>query len=92
MLIKGGFYAGDDHETGYSALRHDIHGMYRRTGNAGNKSYLQKNDPKYTAITESQGKMAESVEVQRQALAQDEPFCMVSISGLYLSPGTVGFS
>ena len=26
---KGGAYAGDDHEAEHSALRHDIHGMYR---------------------------------------------------------------
>ena len=59
---KGGAYAGDDHEAEHSALRHDIHGMYRWPWDAGNKPYLQKNDPKYTAITESQRKMAEPVE------------------------------
>ena len=57
---KGGAYAGDDHEAEHSALRHDIHGMYRWPWDAGNKPYLQKNDPKYTAITESQRKMAET--------------------------------
>ena len=59
---KGGAYAGDDREAEHSALRHDIHGMYRWPWDAGNKPYLQKNDPKYTAITESQRKMAEPVE------------------------------
>ena len=70
---KGGAYAGEDHEAEHSALRHDIHGMYRWPWDAGNKPYLQKNDPKYTAITESQRKMAEPVEVKGQALASDEP-------------------
>ena len=56
---KGRAYAGDDHEAEHPALRHDIHGMYRRSGDAGNKPYLPKNDPKYAAITESQRKMAE---------------------------------
>ena len=82
---KGGAYAGDDHEAEHSALRHDIHGMYRWPWDAGNKPYLQKNDPKYTAITESQRKMAEPVEVKRQALAQNEPFCVVSVSAMYVS-------
>lgn len=53
---KGRAYAGDDHEAEHPALRHDIHGMYRRSGDAGNKPYLPKNDPKYAAITESQRK------------------------------------
>ena len=44
---KGRAYAGDDHEAEHPALRHDIHGMYRRSGDAGNKPYLPKNDPKY---------------------------------------------
>ncbi len=70
---KGRAYAGDDHEAEHPALRHDIHGMYRRSGDAGNKPYLPKNDPKYAAITESQRKMAEPVEVKGQALASDEP-------------------
>ena len=82
---KGGAYAGDDHEAEHSALRHDIHGMYRWPWDAGNKPYLQKNDPKYTAITESQRKMAEPVEVKRQALAQNEPFCVVSVSAMILN-------
>lgn len=89
---KGGAYAGDDHEAEHSPLRHDIHGMYRRSGDAGNEPYLPKNDPKYTAITESQRKMAEPVEIKRQALAQDEPLCVVSVSVLYISSGTVSFS
>ena len=42
---KGGAYAGDDHEAEHSALRHDIHGMYRWPWDAGDKPYLQKNDP-----------------------------------------------
>ena len=84
---KGGAYAGDDHEAEHSALSHDIHGMYRWPWDAGNKPYLQKNDPKYTAITESQRKMAEPVEVKRQALAQNEPFCVVSVSAMYVSSG-----
>lgn len=71
---KGRAYAGDDHEAEHPALRHDIHGMYRRSGDAGNKPYLPKNDPKYAAITESQRKMAEPVEVKGQALASDERF------------------
>ena len=29
---KGRAYAGDDHEAEHPALRHDIHGMYRRSG------------------------------------------------------------
>ena len=33
---KGRAYAGDDHEAEHPALRHDIHGMYRRSGDAGN--------------------------------------------------------
>ena len=89
---KGRAYAGDDHEAEHPALRHDIHGMYRRSGDAGNKPYLPKNDPKYAAITESQRKMAEPVEIKGQALAQNEPFCMVSVPVLYLSSGTVCFS
>ena len=84
---KGRAYAGDDHEAEHPALRHDIHGMYRRSGDAGNKPYLPKNDPKYAAITESQRKMAEPVEVKRQALAQNEPFCVVSVSAMYVSSG-----
>ena len=84
---KGRAYAGDDHEAEHPALRHDIHGMYRWPWDAGNKPYLQKNDPKYTAITESQRKMAEPVEVKRQALAQNEPFCVVSVSAMYVSSG-----
>ena len=51
---KGRAYAGDDHEAEHPALRHDIHGMYRRSGDAGNKPYLPKNNPKYATITESQ--------------------------------------
>ena len=82
---KGRAYAGDDHEAEHPALRHDIHGMYRR-------SYLPKNDPKYAAITESQRKMAEPVEVKGQALASDEPICVVSVTVLYISSGTVCFS
>lgn len=31
---KGRAYAGDDHEAEHPALRHDIHGMYRRSGDA----------------------------------------------------------
>ena len=89
---KGRAYAGDDHEAEHPALRHDIHGMYRWPWDAGNKPYLQKNDPKYTAITESQRKMAEPVEVKGQALASDEPICMVSVTVLYISSGTVCFS
>lgn len=89
---KGRAYAGDDHEAEHPALRHDIHGMYRRSGDAGNKPYLPKNDPKYAAITESQRKMAEPVEVKGQALASDEPICMVSVTVLYISSGTVCFS
>ena len=54
--------------------------------------YLPKNDPKYAAITESQRKMAEPVEVKGQALASDEPICMVSVTVLYISSGTVCFS
>ena len=73
-------------------LRHDIHGMYRRSGDAGNKPYLPKNDPKYAAITESQRKMAEPVEIKGQALASDEPICVVSVTVLYISSGTVCFS
>lgn len=88
---KGRAYAGDDHEAEHPALRHDIHGMYRRSGDAGNKPYLPKNDPKYAAITESQRKMAEPVEVKGQALASDEPICMVSVTVLYISSGTVCF-
>ena len=34
---KGRAYAGDDHEAEHPALRHDIHGMYRRAGGGGNK-------------------------------------------------------
>ncbi len=37
---KGRAYAGDDHEAEHPALRHDIHGMYRRSGDAGNKPML----------------------------------------------------
>ena len=66
--------------------------MYRRLGDAGNEPYLPKNDSKYTAITESEREMAEPVEVKGQALAQNEPFCMVSVPVLYLSSGTVCFS
>ena len=84
---KGRAYAGDDHEAEHPALRHDIHGMYRWPWDAGNKPYLQKNDPKYTAITESQRKMADPVEVKRQALAQYAPFCVVSVSAMYGSSG-----
>ena len=36
---KGGAYAGDDHEAEHSALRHDIHGMYRWPWDAGNLTY-----------------------------------------------------
>ena len=36
---KGGAYAGDDHEAEHSALRHDIHGMYRWPWDAGNNPY-----------------------------------------------------
>ena len=89
---KGRAYAGDDHEAEHPALRHDIHGMYRRSGDAGNKPYLPKNDPKYAAITESERKMAEPVEVKGQALASDEPICVVSVTVLYISSGTVCFS
>ena len=84
---KGRAYAGDDHEAEHPALRHDIHGMYRRSGDAGNKPYLPKNDPKYAAITESQRKMAEPVEIKGQALASDEPICVVSVTMLYLYIG-----
>ena len=66
--------------------------MYRRSGDAGNKPYLPKNDPKYAAITESERKMAEPVEVKGQALASDEPICVVSVTVLYISSGTVCFS
>ena len=89
---KGRAYAGDDHEAEHPALRHDIHGMYRRSGDAGNKPYLPKNDSKYAAITESERKMAEPVEVKGQALASDEPICVVSVTVLYISSGTVCFS
>ena len=89
---KGRAYAGDDHEAEHSALRHDIHGMYRWPWDAGNKPYLQKNDPKYTAITESQRKMAEPVEIKGQALASDEPICVVSVTVLYISSWNVCFS
>lgn len=89
---KGRAYAGVDHEAEHSPLRHDIHGMHRRSGDAGNEPYLQKNDPKYTAITESQRKMAEPVEVKGQALAQDEPLCVVSVTVMYVSSGAVCFS
>ena len=89
---KGRAYAGDDHEAEHPALRHDIHGMYRWPWDAGNKPYLQKNDPKYTAITESQRKMAEPVEIKGQALASDEPICVVSVTVLYISSWTVCFS
>ena len=85
---KGRAYAGDDHEAEHPALRHDIHGMYRRSGDAGNKPYL----PKYAAITESQRKMAEPVEIKGQALASDEPICVVSVTVLYISSWTVCFS
>mgnify|MGYP007001924659 CR=1 FL=1 len=37
-------------------------------------------------------KMAEPVEVKGQALASDEPICMVSVTVLYISSGTVCFS
>ena len=84
---KGRAYAGDDHEAEHPALRHDIHGMYRRSGDAGNKPYLPKNDSKYTAITESEREMAEPVEVKGQALAQNEPFWVVSVSAMYVSSG-----
>ena len=86
---KGRAYAGDDHEAEHPALRHDIHGMYRRSGDAGNTSYLPKNDPKYAAITESQRKMAEPVEIKGQALASDEPICVVSVTVLYISSWNV---
>lgn len=86
-METGGYYAGNDHAVGYPTLRYDIFGMHRRTWDAGNEPYLQKNDPKYTAITESQRKMAEPVEVKRQALAQNEPFCVVSVSAMYVSSG-----
>ena len=89
---KGRAYAGDDHEAEHPALRHDIHGMYRWPWDAGNKPYLQKNDPKCTAITESQRKMAEPVEIKGQALASDEPICVVSVTVLYISSWTVCFS
>ena len=88
---KGRAYAGDDHEAEHPALRHDIHGMYRRSGDAGNKPYLPKNDPKYAAITESQRKMAEPVEIKGQALASDEPICVVSVTVLYISSWNVCF-
>ena len=58
--------------------------MYRRLGDAGNEPYLPKNDSKYTAITESEREMAEPVEVKGQALAQNEPFCMVSLFCTFL--------
>ena len=44
----GGYYAGNDHAVGYPTLRYDIFGMHRRTWDAGNEPYLQKNHPKYT--------------------------------------------
>lgn len=58
---------------------------------ATNLTYRRMN-PKYATITESQRKMAEPVEVKGQALASDEPICMVSVTVLYISSGTVCFS
>ena len=66
-METGGYYAGNDHAVGYPTLRYDIFGMHRRTWDAGNEPYLQKNNPKYTEITEPERKMAEHVEIKRQA-------------------------
>ena len=51
---KGRAYAGDDHEAEHPALRHDIHGMYRRSGDAGNKPYRQLISDKLQLVGESQ--------------------------------------
>ena len=88
---KGRAYAGDDHEAEHPALRHDIHGMYRRSGDAGNKPYLPKNDPKYAAITESERKMAEPLEDQGQASQQDESSCVGTVASFSGVPGTGSF-
>ena len=88
----GGYYAGDDHAAGYPTLRYDIFGMHRRTWDAGNEPYLQKNDPKYTEITEPERKMAEHVEIKRQASSQNEPFRVVSVPAQHLPSGSVCFS
>ena len=91
-METGGYYAGNDHAVGYPTLRYDIFGMHRRTWDAGNEPYLQKNDPKYTEITEPERKMAEHVEIKRQASSQNEPFRMVSIPVQYFPSGSVCFS
>lgn len=72
--------------------RYDIFGMHRRTWDAGNEPYLQKNDPKYTEITEPERKMAEHVEIKRQASSQNEPFRVVSVPAQHLPSGSVCFS
>ena len=91
-METGGYYAGDDHAVGYPTLRYDIFGMHRRTWDAGNEPYLQKNDPKYTEITEPERKMAEHVEIKRQASSQNEPFRVVSVPAQHLPSGSVCFS
>ena len=91
-MKTGGYYAGDDHAVGYPTLCYDIFRMYRRTWDAGNEPYLQKNDPKYAEITEPEGKMAEHVEIKRQASSQDEPFRVVSVPVQHVPTGSVCFS
>ena len=91
-METGGYYAGNDHAVGYPTLRYDIFWMHRRAWDAGNEPYLQKNNPKYTEITEPERKMAEHVEIKRQASSQNEPFRVVSVPAQHFPSGSVCFS